>query len=226
MMIDNNIMKDFGDVDAQKWRNERYWNEECDNLIKTNLTLFNHLYNTKGGAHKLPGEKIFMSIQEFIAMMSEAGFINDVFTERDVAVSYNLAKMTEIDEVNYDKHMKLYFIEFLEATARCADIMSLPPPKSHEEEWPIELRKDQILAQKMENMLPSLLKICKKEFIERYKFPVRDPETGLLVMASPSKPTGPSRADNLTKEQSQMFKETSVMGIQQMEKSEVIGEEN
>jgi len=65
-------------------------------------------------AHKLPEEKIFMSIQEFIAMMSKAGFIKDVFTDRDVAVSYNLAKMTEIENANYDKHIKLYFIEFLE----------------------------------------------------------------------------------------------------------------
>jgi hypothetical protein len=125
-----------------------------------------------------------MSIQEFIAMLSEAGQINDVFTERDAAISFNLAKITEVDEINYDKHMKLYFLEFLEALSRCADIMSLPPPNSHEEEWPLEARKEQTLAQKLENLLPLLLKICKKEFIEKYKFPSRDPETSLFVVAN------------------------------------------
>ena len=125
-----------------------------------------------------------MSIQEFIAMLSEAGQINDIFTDRDAAISFNLAKMTEVDEVYNDKHMKLYFLEFLEALSRCADIMSLPPPGAHEEEWPIELRKDQPLFQKLENLLPLLLKICKKEFIEKYRFPSRDPETNLFVVAN------------------------------------------
>jgi hypothetical protein len=187
MLIDRNLINEFNEVDAHKWRLERYWNEECDNLIKTNVALFKHLYETKGGAHKLPGEKIYMSIQEFVTLMNEANFINEVFTERDVVVSFNLAKQTEIDEINNDKHMKLYFVEFLEAMARCADILSLAPNKT-DEEMPQEFRKDQPLARKLENMLPALLKICKKGFIERYKFPTRDPETGLFTISlSPPK---------------------------------------
>ena len=139
-------------------------------------------------AHKLPEEKIFMSIQEFIAMMSKAGFIKDVFTDRDVAVSYNLAKMTEIENANYDKHIKLYFIEFLELQHTVRNNVT----SSSKFSWrrvAFGIKKRSNIGPKDENMLPSLLKIW-KEFIERYKFPVRDPETGLLVMASPSKLTG------------------------------------
>ncbi len=181
--IEKNLVE-FNEANSHKWRSERYWNEECDNIIKANITLFHQLYNAKGGLHKLPGEKAFMSIQEFISMLSEAGLITDTFTDRDAAISFNLAKITEIDEINYDKHMKLYFLEFLEALSRCADIMSLPPQNSHEEEWPMESRKDQALAQKLENLLPLLLKICKKEFIEKYKFPSKDSDTNLFIISS------------------------------------------
>ena len=192
--IEKNLVE-FNEANAQKWRIERYWNEECDNIIKANITLFHQLYNTKGGLHKLPGEKIFMSIQEFITMLSEANLITDTFTDRDAAISFNLAKMTEIDEINYDKHMKLYFLEFLEALSRCADIMSLPPPNSHEEEWPMESRKEQTLAQKLENLLPILLKICKKEFIEKYKFPSRDPDSNLFIISNSPIPRSFSRVE-------------------------------
>lgn len=36
--------------------------------------------------------------------------------------------MTETDELNNDKHLKAFFVEFIEAFARVCDHLSLPPP--------------------------------------------------------------------------------------------------
>lgn len=35
---------------------------------------------------------------------------------------------TRVDEINSDRHLKMSFIEFLEAVARAADYLSFPPP--------------------------------------------------------------------------------------------------
>lgn len=43
---------------------------------------------------------------------------------------YNLSVMTQIDEVNEDRHMQMYLVEFVEGFARIADKMkfNLKPP--------------------------------------------------------------------------------------------------
>lgn len=38
-----------------RWREERYWNEACDNIYKAFAPLFTNIYNTFGGSHKKPG---------------------------------------------------------------------------------------------------------------------------------------------------------------------------
>lgn len=43
-------------------------------------------------------------------------------------ISFNVSMQARINEVTSDKHMKMSYIEFLEALARVADILSYPPP--------------------------------------------------------------------------------------------------
>jgi hypothetical protein len=116
----------------------------------------------------------FMTIDEFLAIFTELNLINQVLTERDVLVAYNQAMMSQVDEINFERHMKMQMLEFLEAIARCADILSLPPPGSVEEEWPIEKKAAQLLVKKVEHLLYILIKLCKKEFINKYVWPGRD----------------------------------------------------
>jgi hypothetical protein len=51
--------------DLQEWRKQRYWNEHCDNIFKAYAPLFTFLFNRFGGTHKLPGQKTFMTLDEF-----------------------------------------------------------------------------------------------------------------------------------------------------------------
>lgn len=54
--------------------------------------------------------------------------INDYFVSRDCNLSFNGAMMTQVNELDKDRHLKAIFIEFLEAFARACEKMALPPP--------------------------------------------------------------------------------------------------
>lgn len=72
----------------------------------------------------------YMALEEFLNVLNAAHLINDEFPERDAIVSYGLSMMTQIDELDNDRHMKMQKIEFFEALARAAEGVSLAPPGS------------------------------------------------------------------------------------------------
>ena len=72
-----------------------------------------------------------MTHDEFMKMCVDAGFINEQFTERDATIAFALSMMTQIDELDNDKHMRMNLLEFMEALARAADAVSLPPYESN-----------------------------------------------------------------------------------------------
>ena len=47
-MLEKNLMPFYGDLNIQKFRDERYWNEEVDNLYKSHFPIFDFLYKTFG----------------------------------------------------------------------------------------------------------------------------------------------------------------------------------
>jgi hypothetical protein len=68
-----------------------------------------------------------MTDDEFLKIFQEAHLINDTFCERDVNIAFYHSMMTQIDEVNSERHMRMAFVEFLEGLARCAHVLSLAP---------------------------------------------------------------------------------------------------
>ena len=65
MMIDKNLIKHYSGYDAQPWREERYWNEEVDNVLKAHYPIFDKLYKEYGGKYVKPGEKLYWMVDEF-----------------------------------------------------------------------------------------------------------------------------------------------------------------
>lgn len=57
MLITNHILPNCTQINCQAFRDNRYWNEECDNIFKSHYPFFEHLYVSRSGSHKLPGEK-------------------------------------------------------------------------------------------------------------------------------------------------------------------------
>jgi hypothetical protein len=51
------MLKMQNQPNSQLWREERYWNEECDNIYKANWSLMDHLYINMGGHARKPSEK-------------------------------------------------------------------------------------------------------------------------------------------------------------------------
>lgn len=128
MMYERNLLPHYGHLNPQKWREERYWNEEVDNIYKAHFPIFDKIYKNFGCHYLKPGDKPFMMVDEFENIFITAGLINDNFVGRDCYISFNTAMMTQVDELNKDRHLKALFVEFLEAFGRACDKMSLPPP--------------------------------------------------------------------------------------------------
>jgi hypothetical protein len=64
--------------------------------------------------------------------------------------------MTQIDEVNSDRHFQMTFVEFLEAIGRVAECAQFHEPNSTE----VDLLKASVQIDKLiENMMPKLVAI-------------------------------------------------------------------
>ena len=120
-----------------------------------------------------------MCYDEYISLLNAGQLITDEFPERDAIAAFSQSMMTQVDEFDNDRHMKMQKVEYFEAIARMAEGVSAPPPDSNPEEWPLSKRQEQLLCEKMDNILPVLLSLTKKEFKERFKKPDRDRSTGL-----------------------------------------------
>ena len=53
--------------------------------------------------------------------------IDKDFPVRDIPVYFNLSMRTQVNEIDYDKHMMMYLIEFIEAFCRIVDALSPIP---------------------------------------------------------------------------------------------------
>jgi NLR family CARD domain-containing protein 3 len=142
MMYERNLYPFYGKDDPQKFRDEKYWVEEVDNIFKSHILLFEYLYKNYGGTHMKPGDTWFMTTDELESIFADAGLIGDQLVSRDIAVFYNLSMMTQVDEINKDKHLRMRFIEFLEAFARWANQISADPFEKEANKKSIEEKKE------------------------------------------------------------------------------------
>ncbi|CAD8171615.1 unnamed protein product [Paramecium pentaurelia] len=147
--------------DAQKWRNERYFNEQCDDCLKFFKPLLNHLYNKYSVKKVKPGQKKFMCLDEIHEICSQANLYDERFVERDADNAFNLSMMLQVDELESDRIFQMTFIEFLEAVARIADKVSMPGIDAVDLTW--DQRVTQPLHLKLEKILIHLANTCASE---------------------------------------------------------------
>lgn len=60
-------------------------------------------------------------------MVNEAGLVSPSFVARDISLQFTLAMQTNVDEITHEKHLRANLLEFIEAIARVADKVNLPP---------------------------------------------------------------------------------------------------
>jgi hypothetical protein len=84
------------------------------------------IYRVYSGREVLPNEEMNMSMSEFIDLVTATKVVDDNFGAREIGILFNLSMMTQVDEINRARHIKMYFVEFLEAIARVADRVITP----------------------------------------------------------------------------------------------------
>lgn len=62
-----------------------------------------------------------MTFDEFERFINDSKLCNDLLFQRDICVCFNLALMTQINEITKNRHLRATYIEFLEAIARAVD---------------------------------------------------------------------------------------------------------
>ncbi|KAL4496016.1 hypothetical protein ABPG72_015438 [Tetrahymena utriculariae] len=155
--------------DPQAWRDKKYWIEECDIVIQNNLEMIQGLWN-KWANSKKSEKRGFqtsqtMSINEFTDMVKSYNLLDEFLTERDILLAFNLAMMTQVDELNNDRFIQMTFVEFLEAIARLADKKSMLPLGTVDGSYNLQER----LQVRLEFKLESLLDLIKQRIIQQNK---------------------------------------------------------
>ena len=107
-----------------------------------------------------------MSLDEFTQMINDGRVVDENFGARDIGIMYNLSMYTQVDEIEDDRHMKMYLDEFMDALGRVADRLSLSSPYDEIKLEPDEQAK-QPTCIKLKNLIEILLKnTMRKDFIE------------------------------------------------------------
>ncbi|CDW85738.1 UNKNOWN [Stylonychia lemnae] len=201
-LIDKNFMPIQNSILYQNhgWRTQRYWNEGCDNALKAFRPLLEWIYHKFGGTHKKPGEKTFMTVDEFENFINVANLCNDLLFQRDICVCFNLAMMTQVNEISKDRHLRASFIEFLEALARAVDKASTTDYIQQQDQSQVlnqttdsfngvneELMKERVnrsLQLKLISFMERIIQFClTKSFKEKYEYPqLEDPDKMMFVI--------------------------------------------
>ena len=111
--------------DAHKFRVEKLWNENCDRIFKLYMPVVKGLYDKYSGRYSLPGQAPFMSLEEFTQMVTDSNVIDENFGAREVGMLFSVSMMTQVNELDSDRHLHMQFPEFIDAIARLAEKLAL-----------------------------------------------------------------------------------------------------
>ena len=68
-----------------------------------------------------------MSFEDFKAFCGESGIMGELLADRDINMAYNMSMMGQIEEISFSRHLQMGYLEFYEAVARLADVISPMP---------------------------------------------------------------------------------------------------
>lgn len=117
-MIDENLLKVLSINDSNTWRFHEYINEDIDTILTSNKQVLLNIYKKYSGRKSLPGQKPFMSIEEFRQLCYDANLVPKDKPIREIDICFSQSMMMQADEVNQKKHVEMTFVEFIEALCR------------------------------------------------------------------------------------------------------------
>ena len=125
-MFENELAPYFMQFDSHAWRKKILWQEEVDFTLKMSLDPLKQLYRRFVGKNSLPGGQQYMSLTEFTDLVLNSDCLSDNFGGKQIGNQFNLAMMTQLDEIDKDRHISMVFVEFLEAVVRVAEKVEIP----------------------------------------------------------------------------------------------------
>ena len=170
--------------DNHKWRIERYYNEEVDNLLKSHIPIFDALFYTYAPQQIMSRKDSFwMQLENFTNLCSV--LMDTDFPVKEIPVIFNLSMRLQVNEIDSDKHYNMVLSEFLEAFSRFVDKLSPIPYGEDSTKWDMKRRSEQSLDAKLETMIPKILKLIdgpKKYVKDKFTMPLRDEDSGLFII--------------------------------------------
>ena len=185
--MENHFVPALTGYDSHKWRMERYYNEQVDNFLQAYLPLLDGVYKT-WAKQKGPRKKdVWMVYDEYNSFVTSFVDTNE-YPVRDNPLLFNISLRLQVSEIIGDKHINMFFPEFLEAMCRAVDKASPAPPGEKVEDWPMQKRVDQLLIRKLENIINSIIHTINhpdfKNVKEKFPSPIKDPSTDLYIIDS------------------------------------------
>eukprot|EP00753_Platysulcus_tardus_P018514 PLAT6892.2.p1 GENE.PLAT6892.2~~PLAT6892.2.p1 ORF type:complete len:639 (-),score=187.45 PLAT6892.2:151-1980(-) len=121
-LLVENILPHAERYPAQQFRAEKLYVQATDAVFRRYLTALQDVYRRYSGKYTLPGERAWMSVEEFVALLEDAGLLDGDFTVSEAKYAFVLSQMTAVDEMQTDSHTRMVWLEFLEALARVTDM--------------------------------------------------------------------------------------------------------
>ncbi|CAG9324752.1 unnamed protein product [Blepharisma stoltei] len=189
----DNFLRNMTQMDTNIWRDQKYLCEEVDLVLKAHKPILDAIYKKYSGKKTLPGQRVFMCLDEFRSLCTEGGLVNDNFASREIDLCFNLAMMTQVDELYKKRHIEMSFVEFLEALCRAFDMSSIVNVELIELEEEKHLfdsnNQNLPLHTKVEAGIQSLIRLCPDAVRSSFVYPTE--ETYKKMMYRPK-----SKADN------------------------------
>lgn len=130
-LFSEHLIPFYQEFDSSSWRKSRFWNVDCDHVLKYFWHFLTFLYKKFASKSVTSifgmNSMKYMYLQEFKKIFQDAGLIDNFFVERDANLAFSLSIKYYENELTADKIIQLSFPEFLEAIARAAEKISPIP---------------------------------------------------------------------------------------------------
>ena len=119
--FESHIMPFFKTFDLTNFRQVKMYNEGVDIVIKKHLQVLQDIYKKFSGREAIGGEERYMSLAEFVDLVTSTSVVDDNFGVREINVIFRLSMAVQVDEIRFERHTRMQFLEFVEAICRVAD---------------------------------------------------------------------------------------------------------
>jgi hypothetical protein len=152
--FENHYIPGWEQYDCHKIRKEKIWRQENDIVLKRMDPFIKALWSHCTGKHTTSKANVFMGMDEFQEMVCTADCFSDQFGTQQLAPQFNLAMMTQVDELSKTRFMDMSMTELYEAICRVADKI---PNENMEDYYPVHKSVSPFyLDKKIESLLISI----------------------------------------------------------------------